>query len=90
MLLLRWCCSDSRFVCECVAPALQVTSSYTAPCVLSLVSQDADIVLIEFTFNDSQRGNHKLEDPTTCVQSFRIVTRYLLRPCSSDRQRARL
>ena len=71
-----------------VAPALQVTSSYTAPCVLSLVSQDADIVLIEFTFNDSQRGNHKLEDPTTCAPSFRIVTSYLLRPCSSDRQRA--
>ena len=51
------------------SPSRQVTSSYTAPCVLNLVSQDADIVLLEFTFNDSQRGNHKLEDPTTCATS---------------------
>lgn len=32
---------------------VQVTSAYVSPCILNMVADDADIVLIEFTFNDS-------------------------------------
>ena len=42
----------------------QATSSYVSPCVLNLVPNDTDIVLLEFTFNDSERSEQKFDDPT--------------------------
>ncbi len=31
----------------------QVTSAYVSPCILNMVPDDVDLVLVEFTFNDS-------------------------------------
>lgn len=40
-----------------------MTSAYISPCVNDLVSEDADLVLVEFTLNDTERGSRALEDP---------------------------
>jgi len=41
---------------------LQITSGFISPCVLELVPHDADLNLMEFTLNDSERDSHALED----------------------------
>lgn len=44
---------------------VQVTSAYISPCVQNLVPEDTDLVLVEFTFNDSERTkSREFEDPT--------------------------
>lgn len=49
---------------------MQVTSAYVSPCVLSMVPEDTDLVLVEFTFNDSVRSvSHGLEENPTYVLS---------------------
>ena len=42
----------------------QINSGYVAPCVTELVPNDTDLVLLEFTFNDSERGSMALNDTT--------------------------
>ena len=51
----------------------QVTSAYISPCVQNLVPEDTDLVLIEFTFNDSERTkSREFEDPTRCAAWHRL------------------
>ena len=46
----------------------QVTSAYISPCVQNLVPEDTDLVIVEFTFNDSERTkSREFEDPTRCA-----------------------
>jgi len=58
-----------KFLCVCLIAALtgmsclQATSAFINPCVQDLVPQDADLIFLEFTFNDSERGTKNLEDP---------------------------
>ena len=53
--------ADSMVQC-----CLQVTSAYVSPCVLNLVPDDADLILVEFTLNDSIQNQFKrLDDLTT-------------------------
>ena len=34
---------------------MQVTSAYFSPCVLSMVDEETDLILVEFTYNDSSQ-----------------------------------
>ena len=47
-----------------VLVSVQINSGYIAPCVTELVPNDTDLVLLEFTFNDSERGSMALNDTT--------------------------
>lgn len=45
-----------------------VTSAYISPCVLNMVPENTDLVLMEFTFNDAERSlSLSLDDPTRLV-----------------------
>ena len=44
-----------------------VTSAYISPCVLNMVHEETDLVILEFTFNDAERATtFDLDDPTRC------------------------
>lgn len=45
------------------------TSSYVSPCALQMVPPEADLVLLEFTFNDAERSHEgqSPDDPTRYV-----------------------
>ena len=45
-----------------------VTSAYIAPCVLNMVPENTDLIIMEFTFNDAERSSSLgLDDPTRSV-----------------------
>lgn len=58
--------NDKHVLMNKAVPA--VTSAYIAPCVLNMVPEDTDLVLMEFTFNDAERSSSLgLDDPTRFV-----------------------
>lgn len=51
-----------------------VTSAYIAPCVLEMLPSDVDLILLEFTFNDSEQATAtNMADPTRfCTSALHV------------------